>query len=166
MAWYTEPLSVAIVALHAMYVLVSATVENAYCRAPLTASSSGFLLHETYEFAAANNRIFLERPEWLRIATCFSAYIFLPGYLLVLYAAVAEQWSTYSLPITLLLGMKIYAFSTYHYAEFTSDTPGSFSVTYISAEGPYLLGILLVLWKVCSAQQQGRPRPASAKELR
>ena len=120
MTWYKEADSVLIVLLHTMYVMVSATVENYYCREPLTESSTGFLVHETYTFAAANNHMFLARPEWLRIATCFSAYIFLPGYLLVLYTAVTEQWATYNLPISLLVGMKIYAFSTVrlpHHAE-------------------------------------------------
>lgn len=50
------------------------TVERRYCHAPLVEDDDRFLMRETYEFGRDHNPLFLARPEWLRLATCFSAY--------------------------------------------------------------------------------------------
>ena len=38
------------------------------------------------------NPLFLQRPEWLRLATCFSAYGLCPFYLLIGATALLEAW--------------------------------------------------------------------------
>ena len=72
-----------IVTLMAYFVLMSLTVERAYCSAPLEPSSTVPFVPEAVAFCAKANPLFLQRPEWLRLATCFSAYCLCPFYLLI-----------------------------------------------------------------------------------
>ena len=72
-----------IVTLMAYFVLMSLTVERAYCNAPLEPSSTVPFVPEAVAFCAKANPLFLQRPEWLRLATCFSAYGLCPFYLLI-----------------------------------------------------------------------------------
>ena len=69
--------------LQLYFITMNWTVERSYCAAPITEESDCFLCPETYEFCAAHNPLFLARPEWLRLATCFSAYAFCIGYLVI-----------------------------------------------------------------------------------
>lgn len=48
-------------------------IERHYCAEPIGTHSEG-LLKTTYEYSKQYNPLFAERPEWLRLATCFSAY--------------------------------------------------------------------------------------------
>ena len=61
--------------LQVYFILMNVTVERSYCSAPITRASTCFLCPETVEFCEAHNMLFLARPEWLRLATCFSAYV-------------------------------------------------------------------------------------------
>ena len=47
------------------------------------------------------------RPEWLRVATCVSAYGFAWGYVMVLAAAVTGSWYRCRVPILMFLGAKV-----------------------------------------------------------
>ena len=103
---------------------------------------------ETYDFSVKYNPLFLQRPEWLKLATCFSAYGFLLGYLLIAYAAATGGWRRLRAPIALFLGAKLYALAFYHFMEFTSATPPPHPAAYFAVEGPYLVSIALVLMRV------------------
>ena len=81
-----------IVTLMAYFVLMSLTVERAYCNAPLEPSSTVPFVPEAVAFCAKANPLFLQRPEWLRLATCFSAYGLCPFYLLIGATALLEAW--------------------------------------------------------------------------
>ena len=138
-----------IVALMAYFVVLNLTVERAYCNAPLERSSTMLLIAETVAFCEKANPLFLLRPEWLRLATCFSAYGMCPFYLLIGMTAVLDAWVRTRGLILLFLGGKIYAIAFYHAMEFTSASPPLNLAMYWGAEGPYLVSIGLLLWKLC-----------------
>ena len=138
-----------IVGLMAYFVVLNLTVERAYCRAPLERNSTVLLVAETVAFCEKANPLFLLRPEWLRLATCFSAYGMCPFYLLIGATAVLDAWVRTRSLILLFLGGKIYAIAFYHAMEFTSASPPLNLAMYWGAEGPYLVSIGLLLWKLC-----------------
>ena len=136
--------------LQLYFITMNWTVERSYCAAPITEESDCFLCPETHEFCAAHNPLFLARPEWLRLATCFSAYTFCLGYLVILWAALTDGWAKLRAPILLFIGAKLYALIYYHTMEFTSETPPQGLHAYFGVEGPYLLAGVLVIRKVLS----------------
>ena len=96
-----------IVTLMAYFVLMSLTVERAYCNAPLEPSSTVPFVPEAVAFCAKANPLFLQRPEWLRLATCFSAYGLCPFYLLIGATALLDAWVRMRGLILLFLGGKV-----------------------------------------------------------
>ena len=91
--------------LQLYFITMNWTVERSYCAAPITEESDCFLCPETYEFCTAHNPLFLARPEWLRLATCFSAYTFCLGYLVILYASLTNSWAKLRAPILLFVAV-------------------------------------------------------------
>ena len=91
--------------LQLYFILMNWTVELSYCSAPITEESDCFLCPETVEFCTAHNPLFLARPEWLRLATCFSAYAFCVGYLVILWAALTDGWAKLRAPILLFVAV-------------------------------------------------------------
>lgn len=128
-----------------------ATVENTYCNAELTEESTGFLIPESYEFCTTNNPYFLERPEWLRQATCVHKNIFWMFYLLIFVTTLQDKWFVCQLPLSLSLGAKLYAIFFYHLMEFTSHAPPPNPVVYFASEGPYLVSMSMVAYKLVTA---------------
>jgi hypothetical protein len=135
-------LKLTICALQAYFLLMNFTVERYYCHNPLIgpgSHASGLLIAETVTFAQAHNPLFLARPEWLRVATCISAYGLCWGYMLTLLAALTEAWrlcaiwigchgfnfllGSLAVPLLLFVGAKTYAIGCYHLMEFSSATP-------------------------------------------
>ena len=82
------------------------------------------------------------------VATCLSAYGLILGYLLIGYAALLNKWQTLKIPIAVFIGVKLNALTFYHVMEFTSDIPPPDLIPYFSVEGPYLLAIALVLYRL------------------
>ena len=123
-----------LVLLQFYFMLMNMTVERTYChdRGELVKGDSRFLMRETFDFCLANNRLFLARPEWMRIATCFSAYAFFPFYGLIAYAAATQAWNRLKIPILIFIGAKLNALVFYHTMEFLSDTPPQNLVPYFS----------------------------------
>ena len=68
------------------------TVEKNYCHAPLTEGDTRFLMPETMDFVRLHNKLFLARPEWMRVATCVSAYAFCPFYFLIAMVALTDRF--------------------------------------------------------------------------
>lgn len=131
------------------FLLMNATVERAYCAGPL---GNGFLHKVTIDFCSQHNKLFLERPVWMINATCFSAWGLSLLYLFILYNVFTDwhlmayaRWQMFSL---LFVGAKVYAILFYHYMEFTSASPPQNLLSYFSVEGPYLISIILVLFKI------------------
>ena len=79
--------------LQLYFITMNWTVERSYCAAPITEESDCFLCPETFEFCTAHNPLFLARPEWMRMATCYSAYGFVFGYVLIGLAAAFDLWA-------------------------------------------------------------------------
>jgi hypothetical protein len=96
----------------------------------------------------------------MQMATCISAYGFLPFYIIIAIAAVFDRWAALSTPIVLFIGAKAYAIGFYHLMEFTSATPPPNLVPYFAAELPYIISIGLVLMQLWRAKSTGiKPKP-------
>ncbi|KAJ1624416.1 hypothetical protein T492DRAFT_911776 [Pavlovales sp. CCMP2436] len=78
------PLELILAALQLYFMLMNLTVERFYCHTPLLRGDARFLVPETLAFCEKYNPLFLLRPEWMRVATCVSAYVFSPFYALIL----------------------------------------------------------------------------------
>jgi uncharacterized membrane protein YidH (DUF202 family) len=137
----------------AYFLLMSLTVERSYCARPLSPDDPGFLMKETYEFSVVNNRLFLERPEWLRQATCLHSYVFPFYYASVFLTTVFDLWHIRPLQFFFLcfVGAKLYAVGFYHYVNFTSHVPPENLIPYFATEGPYLAAIVMVVYNVWNA---------------
>lgn len=128
------------------------TVERYYCHSPLGDGDDRFLVPATVAFCRANNPYFLRRDEWLRVATCASAYLFWPGYVLIAIAALAKAWHRLRVPLLVFIGAKTYAIFYYHFMEFfVSEDPPPNLVPYFAVEGPYVFSIVAVLFRVANA---------------
>ena len=125
------------------------TVEHTYCVDTFKENDTRFLIQETVDFSRLNNPLFLARPEWLRVATCISAFVFPVGYFFILVAAFLDVWNSVyvCVPCLLFVGMKCYGIFYYHIMEFLSTTPPTNLVPYFSVEGPYIVSLALVLTK-------------------
>ena len=95
------------------FMLMNVTVERCYCHGPLTAGDTRFLMPETLDFAQQHNPLFLSRPRWMQMATCISAYGFLPFYFIILLAALLDRWATFKIPVLLFIGAKCCAPTPY-----------------------------------------------------
>ena len=139
--------------LQGYFILMSLTVERSYCHNPLTADDPGFLMKDAYEFSVENNRLFLERPEWMRVATCIHCYTFPLYYAMVFVATLVDAWHIrlFQCLFLVFVGAKVYAIGFYHFMEFTSHVPPEHLLPYFAAEGPYLVSIGMVLWNLWHA---------------
>ena len=142
------------------FITMNLTVERCYCSMSVEAcAADGWLLgQETLDFCKQNNPLFLARPEWLRVATCASAYVFILGYALIAIAAACNMWAALSLPIALFIGAKLYGIAFYHYMEFTSAMPPTNLVPYFAAEGPYIVSIVIVIRRLAGTMNSTPPR--------
>lgn len=156
-------INIVLILLQCYFLLMNVTVENTYCLTDFT-DTSAFLVQETIDFCVENNRYFLTRPEWLVMATCVSSYGLAVGYLFTLWVALRNHWhkSYVVVPCLLFVGAKMYAIGFYHLMEFTSDTPPTNLVPYFAAEGPYVVSMLLIVYKI--AQSLGQPDAAAAEQ--
>jgi hypothetical protein len=148
-----------LVGLQLYFMLMNVTVERAYSSAPLVAGDARFLVAETIDFCQKYNPLFLARPDWMVAATRFSAYGFFPFYAMIIRAAISNRWDDVQLPIAAFVGMKAYALGFYHYMEFTSATPPAQLLPYFAVEGPYLLSLALVSWRLWSNRTPPPPHP-------
>ena len=119
----------------------------------LTEDDDRFLVKETLEFCKENNPYFLAKPEWLRVATCVSAFVLCIGYSFIIFCAYFDSWNSpiVVVPCLLFVGLKTYAIYFYHLMEFTSTMPPQNLVPYFAAEGPYIVSLVLVLYKCLEA---------------
>ncbi len=97
------------------------------------------------------------------MATCISAHGLSMGYLLIVWTALTDSWTTGGrccFLITLFIGAKIYALLYYHLSEFTHPelAPWDSLVGYWAAEGPYLLGIGLTIYKLLIAEGKSKKK--------
>jgi len=138
--------------LQCYFLLMSTTVERSYCWSSFEEGDKRFLLQETIDFCRLHNPLFLARPQWMRVATCLSAYCFAPCYLFIAFVALTGAWPRYRLRLALFLGAKLNALLFYHVMEFLSDTPPQHLLPYFVVEGPYLLSIATILYRLSHSQ--------------
>jgi hypothetical protein len=145
--------NVFIILLQLYFLLMNWTVERYYCMGDLTEDDDRFLMKETYAFCKENNPYFLARPEWLRVATCVSAFVLCIGYSFIIFCAYFDAWDSpmVVVPCLLFVGLKTYAIYFYHLMEFTSSIPPQNLVPYFAAEGPYVVSLVMVLYKCMEA---------------
>lgn len=110
-----------------------------------------------FQFCEKYNPLFLHRPEWMRVATCVSAYGYCPFYAITLVAALTGTLRRLKPILLLFIGAKLNAIAFYHYMEFTSPSPPPNPAAYFAVEGPYLVSIALVLYSLFAAPA-GAPR--------
>ena len=141
-----------LLALMAYFLTMNLTVERCYCSMTVEdcAANGWPLAQETLTFCQSYNPLFLARPEWMRVATWWSAYVFACGYAMIAVTALLNLWRRLTIPIALFLGMKLNALGFYHLMEFTSATPPPALVPYFGVEGPYLVSIALILWRLAT----------------
>lgn len=156
-------LDIGLAALQCYFLLMNVTVERYYCHGPLLAGDSRFLVAETVAFCKVNNQLFLARPDWMVMATCFSAYGLALGYLLVLYAIFSNGWRRFAVPLLLLSGWKVNAILFYHAMEFTSNMPPQHLGPYFAVEGPYLVSLALVMLRAAQALYGGANETGKSK---
>ena len=142
-----------IAALQVTFMFTSATVERAYCIGPLQPDDTTPLVQQTIEFCRDYNPLFEARPTWLVDATCIHAYGFWILYSTIFVTAILDKWNLFPLQIMICLGIgaKLYAVIFYHYMEFTSEMPPPSPLIYFSAEGSYIVSIILVFYKIITA---------------
>ena len=125
---------------------LSAAIETHYCSSPLTPASADepYMVRVTREYAETSNPLFLSRPEWLRVATCVSAYGLVWGYVAVL-AMFILRLDALRTPVLMFVGCKSYAIFQYWLMEFTAgplsppDLP-----SFLGPELPYVISLALV----------------------
>ena len=139
-----------ILVLMVYFVTMNLTVERCYCKMTMEACAAADwpLAAATIDFCLQYNPLFLARPEWMRVATCVSAYVFCAGYALIGMAAALDLWLRLRLPLSVFIGAKLNAIAFYHLMEFSSTTPPPALVPYFGVEGPYLVSIALVIWRL------------------
>ena len=154
-----------LLALMGYFLLMNMTVERCYCHETVEAcAQAGKLLgKETLDFCRLYNPLFIARPEWMRVATCISAYGFCVGYALIAVAASFNLWTSLRLPISLFTGMKLNAIFFYHVMEFTSTTPPPHLLPYFGVEGPYLLSIAMVIYRLSALSPNASSATGKAK---
>ena len=151
-----------LILLQLYFLMMNFTVERYYCdsKGIVKEDDTRFLMKETLDFCNLNNPLFLAHPEWMVIATCFSAYVFPLGYITVLVAACFDLWRLLAVPLLLFLGAKFYGIFFYHIMEFSNQegmAPKNL-VPYFLVEGPYILSMLIVLKKVVYAINSGKEK--------
>ncbi|KAK3236309.1 hypothetical protein CYMTET_53542 [Cymbomonas tetramitiformis] len=152
MSLLSRPLDTLIIVLHCYFIFSCVFIEFKYCADGLSVDDNRFMMPETYEFAKQYNPLFLQAPDWLRTATCMSAYGLLPGYVMMVFGFIFKSdWIR--VPGLLLVGAKVQALVMYHLMEFTSDSPPPHLGPYWGVEAPYLLSLTLVVYRL------SRPSP-------
>mmetsp|Transcript_20606 Transcript_20606/g.28533 ORF Transcript_20606/g.28533 Transcript_20606/m.28533 type:complete len:168 (-) Transcript_20606:528-1031(-) len=144
---WESPADILVVFLNCYFVFSCVFIESNYCWDPLISTDTRFMMPETYKYVREYNPYFLSRPEWLRVATCFSASGFVWGYFMILIGFLFRL-NIFRVPILLFLGMKFYAIVFYHVMEFNSDLPPPSLLNYWGPEAPYLLSLALVLFRM------------------
>ena len=156
-----SPINLLLLALMAYFILMNVTVERCYCKMTMgeCAAEKWLLAVETIDFCTKYNPLFLARPEYLRVATCWSAYVFVWGYVLIAIAAFFDMWSRLKVPLAIFIGAKLNAIAYYHIMEFLSSTPPPALVPYFGVEGPYIVSIGIVIYKLVNAPDEPAPKP-------
>lgn len=67
---------------------------------------------------------------------------------------MTNSWRRFAIPLLLFIGAKMNAIFFYHFMEFTSATPPENLGAYFSVEGPYILSMVMVIFKIYLAMAE------------
>eukprot|EP01094_Clydonella_sp_ATCC50884_P003409 TRINITY_DN12640_c0_g1_i1.p2 TRINITY_DN12640_c0_g1~~TRINITY_DN12640_c0_g1_i1.p2 ORF type:complete len:165 (-),score=54.98 TRINITY_DN12640_c0_g1_i1:278-772(-) len=153
MSMLYRPIDFLVVLLLCYYIFSCVFIERHYCAAPLDPHSENPLMRATYDYAKEWNPLFLARPDWLRVATCFSSYGLLWGYIVLLFGFL---WRANAVRIfgLMFVSFKLNAILFYYWMEMVEHGVPSIPM-FLAADGPYIVGIVLVLLRLCPAQPFG-----------
>jgi hypothetical protein len=160
---YKRPVDILLVLLYGYFLFSCIFIERHYCAAPLEADDSDWLLRETYSYSEQYNPLFLSRPEWLRTATCISAYVLSSGYVLSIIAILGAV-DGLRIPLLMFSSFKLYALMLYYSLELFGSMPVPSLTHFLAPELPYLLALLLALFRLRSAHPFTLPAPLKAKK--
>src|SRR3990167_1709090 len=143
----SRPVDILIVVLYSYFLCSCIFIETRYCAAPLNEDDEDALMKATYEYAIQYNPLFLTRPEWLRAATCLSAYGLSVGYVVGIIAFLGAIDSL-RVPLLMFCSFKLNSIFLYYFLEFFGSMPVPDPVMFLAPEFPYVLGLVLVLFRL------------------
>jgi hypothetical protein len=109
--------------------------------------SSNFFVHSNYWYAHDADPLFMNPPDWMRIVTGLSAFVYMPFYLLLVYSLVtARNWIQlpsviYATMIVTLTGIVVFGVEFWGEPALRTHNPAKFLVFNL----PYVLVPLLLL---------------------
>ena len=139
-------------------------IERHYCAAPLKPDHSDPLLKATYDYAAEWNPLFLARPAWLKVATCFSAYGLLCGYVMLFCGFLFQINAVRTLGL-MFVGFKMNAIAFYFWMELVEHGVPSLAM-FLAAEGAYPLGMALIIFRLRAENPFGAAQGPNAKKIK
>ena len=147
---WKRPVDILIIILYGYFLFSCIFIERFYCEAPLQEDDTDWLLKATYEYSEKYNPLFLSRPEWLRAATCISAYILGSGYIIGVIAFLRGV-EILRIPLLMFCSFKFYALILYYYLEFYGSMPVTDVLMFLAPEGPYFVALFLTLFRMRTA---------------
>ncbi|HEY1487375.1 MAG TPA: emopamil-binding family protein [Micromonosporaceae bacterium] len=109
--------------------------------------SSNFFVHSNYWYAHDADPLFMNPPDWMRIVTGLSAFVYMPFYLVLVYCLVtARNWIQlpsviYATMIVTLTGVVVFGVEFWGEAALRTHNPAKF----LAFNLPYVLVPLLLL---------------------
>ena len=152
---WNRPIDIIIVLLYGYFLFSCIFIERFYCEAPLQEDDADWLLKATYEYSEKYNPLFLSRPEWLRSATCVSAYVLGFGYIVGVLTFL-KGIESMRIPLLMFCSFKLNALLLYYHLEFFGSMPAPNIVMFLAPEGPYLISLFLTMFRMRTAHPFSR----------
>ena len=147
---WKRPIDILILILLCYFLFSCIFIERHYCERGLEADDADWLMKATYDYSYEYNPLFLSRPEWLRAATCISAYGLGAGYIIGVITFVVGI-NCMRIPLLMFCGFKLYALTLYYYLEFFGSMPAPDILMFLAPEGVYYLALFLILFRLRTA---------------
>ena len=112
--------------------------------------SSNFFVQSNYWYAHDADPLFMNPPDWMRIVTGLSAFVYMPFYIVLVYALVTgRNWIQlpsviYATMIAAITGIIVFGVEFFGEAAFRTHNPAKFLVFNL----PYVLIPLLLLMRM------------------
>jgi hypothetical protein len=109
--------------------------------------SSNFFVHSNYWYAHDADPLFMNPPDWMRIVTGLSAFVYMPFYLVLVYCLVTARNAIqlpsviYATMIVTLTGVVVFGVEFWGEAAYRTHNPAKF----LAFNLPYVLIPLLLL---------------------
>jgi hypothetical protein len=109
--------------------------------------SSNFFVNSNYWYAHDADQLFMNPPDWMRIVTGLSAFVYMPFYVVLVYALVnAKNWIQlpaviYATMISTITGVIVFGVEFWGAADMRTGNP----VKFLAFNLPYVLVPILLL---------------------